>query len=156
MSVKPPDWPKLLSKLSQCTDVYEEVETSCNDDEIAEIEDMLGRTLPDSVAAILRISDGARLHLSHQIIHLASRNQLEAWHAEGAIEDLGAFPFAHDGDQHLLVLDTEGEWGGAAGAMYRLQLSQRPLLGCSLHGAVRLSGSMDGLLKNLIKGRDLW
>jgi hypothetical protein len=156
MSKKKTDWVKLFGKLSQCTEVYEELETSCDDDQIAEIEDALGRTLPDSVAAILRVSDGARLHLSHQIIHLASRTQLVAWHKEGAIEDLGVFPFAHDGDQHLLVLDPDGEWGGAAGTVYRLQLSLRPLLGSSLHGAVRLSGSMRSLIKNLMKGRDLW
>jgi len=156
MRKKTPDWPDILGQLTAKADIYEEAETGCDDEEIAEVEEHIGRPLPEPVAACLRVSDGARLHLRHQVIHLASRTQLEAWHAEGAIDDLGAFPFAHDGDDHLLVLDTDGEWGGERGSVYRLQLSQRFIHGRLIHGALPLSQNMSGLFNMVMKGRDLW
>jgi len=156
MRKKTTDWPNIVGKLTANADVFEESEPGCDDDEIAEVEEHIGRSLPEPVAAVLRVSDGARLHLRHQVIHLASRTQLEAWHEEGAIDDLGAFPFAHDGDDHLLVLDTDGEWGGARGSVYRLQLSQRFIHGRLIHGALPLSQSMRGLFTMVMKGGDLW
>ena len=136
-------------------DIFEEADLSCADEEITELEDTIGRPLPGFVSSLLKVSDGGLLQGPHNVIHLASKDQLLSWSHEGAIDSLGAFPFAHDGFNTVFVLDTEGEWGGAEGAVYRLELGRQAKRHNHM-SAIRVAENIGSLLKHLVAGKDPW
>jgi len=117
---------------------------------------MLGRPLPEELADLLRISDGASLRGPHTTLHLASSEQLASWARQGALDELESLPFAQDDEGAVLVIDTEGDWGGPEGAVYRLTDSRPRIARIAIIDAVRLADSLGELLTHMAAGRDAW
>jgi hypothetical protein len=137
-------------------DIFDLVDYSCDDEDIDSIEEMLGRPLPEQLVELLKISDGASLRGPHTILHLASSELLASWAEQGALEELESVPIGQDEEGAVLVIDPDGEWGGPAGAVYRLTDNRPRVSRMVVIDAVRLADSLSDLLGHMADGRDAW
>ena len=138
----------------QHPEILDASDFACDDEDIDRIEDALGYPLPDEFRSLLRLTDGGVLRGPHAIAHLATADQLAEWAGAGVHQDLESIPFAHDAAGTVLVIDGKGEWGGAAGAVYRLRTARRAPGRAPVRDAVRLADSLGALLGHLAAGRD--
>lgn len=148
--------PSLISLLEEHPEIFEAAEDGCEEEELDELEQALGRPVPVELVELLRSSNGGTLHGPQQTVHLASTEDLMAWHEEGAMEELGTFPFAHDGGKTVLVLDSDGEWGGPQGGVYRVHVGLRAIRGFPVQDAFRVADSLSELIGHVVAGKEAW
>lgn len=127
---------------------------ACDDDDIERVEDALGYPLPEEFRSLMRLTDGGTLHAPHSFAHLVTADQLAEWAAAGVHQELDSIPFAHDAAGTVLVVDGRGEWGGPAGAIYRMSHTRRANTRSAVRNAVRLADSLTDFLRHLAAGRD--
>ena len=142
--------------LEQHPAIFEAAEFSIEDDALAELEAALGIDLPKDYIELLRLSDGGRLVGPTRTIHLASSEELIGWAQQGVIHQLEALPIAQDEAGTILVIDTEAEWGGPDGAVYRLTMGRRFVHGHPVQDAFKVADSLTELLGHLAEGKDAW
>lgn len=135
-------------------ELFEAADHPCDEEELAELEGLLGRPLPRDLHDLLRWSDGGLLHGAHGVLRFASVRQLAIWVQSGVVDEFAVLPFAHDDtDDSILVIDEEGDWGDPAGAVYRVSIGKRATGG---YDAIRLSDSVRQLVEHVVAGRDAW
>ncbi|HIA04525.1 MAG TPA: SMI1/KNR4 family protein [Myxococcales bacterium] len=155
MTKRAPKKKTISGLLESQHELFEAGEPGCNDTDIAELESAIGQELPADIVEILQLSDGCVLHVGHEVLYLATCAQIRTWHADGVVDELEVFPFAHNGSDTLLLFDEGGAWGGENGSVYRLQIGRRVLLGYPIQDAIYLAGSIYQFLEYLIAGEDL-
>ena len=139
---------------SQYPHILDPSDFSCDEDDLALLEDALGTALPDDLRALLMFSDGGFLRSPLKMVQLAPIEQLVLWVEQGVVEQFGSMPFATDDTGALLVVDTAGEYGGGAGAVYRLERRLRGAQSAQVHSATRLADGIGEFLGHLAAGRD--
>ncbi len=132
------------------------VEYGCDDEDIAELEVALGHAVPEDLEEFLRVTDGGMLRGPTRAIHMASAQEMAQWALSGVTTELEAVPFAQDESGTILVCDTEGDWGGDKGAIYKVAIGKRHIRGYPVQDAVRIAGGFRELLDHLATGKDAW
>mgnify|MGYP002637605246 CR=1 FL=1 len=145
----------VVKLLEEHPGIFDTAEHSCAEEDIAEVEEVLGQELPEDLLELYRVSDGGVIHSASRQLQLIPLDQLASL-LERVFEDMETVPIAHDDEGMLLVLDAAGEWGGAPGAIYRLQPSRRQIRGHAMQDAVRVADSVTELLTYVAQGRDAW
>ena len=155
MTKRAPKKKTVSGLLESQNELFEAGDPGCNDTDIAELESAIGQELPGEIVELLQLSDGGVLHAGHEALYLATCAQIRVWHADGVVDELELFPFAHNGSDTLLLVDEGGAWGGKGGSVYRLQMGRRVLHGYPIQDATFLAGSIYQFLEHLIAGEDL-
>ena len=145
----------LIAALEAHPEVFDAADYACDEEELAELESAIGRELPADLVALLRVSDGGQLHGAHSALNLAPAAQILEWVRDGLTEALETIPFADDGGDTLVVLDSEGKWG-TEGAVYRMEWNRRTVGGYPVQDVVRLADSLPDLIRHVAEGRDAW
>ncbi len=135
-------------------ELLELAEFPVEDDDLERVEEALGHPLPEDLRTLLQLGDGGMLHLPHAVVHLAGSEQLAEWAAAGVHDELDALPFAHDASGTVFVLDARGDWGGPAGAVYRVRMARRARGRTSVRDAMRLADSLADFIANVGAGLD--
>lgn len=147
--------PSVVKLLQEHPGIFDTAEHSCDEEDIAEVEELLGQDLPEDLRELYRVSDGGVIRSASRQLQLIPMNQL-ALLVERVVEEMETVPIAHDDEGMLLVMDASGDWGGAPGAIYRLQAARRQIRGHALQDAVRVADSVTELLGYVAEGRDAW
>ncbi|MBT9557442.1 MAG: SMI1/KNR4 family protein [Myxococcales bacterium] len=135
-------------------ELFDLSEYGCEEDELERVEEALGHPIPDDLRSLLRVADGGTFNGQHAVVHMAGSEQLAAWAQAGVHDELDAVPFAHDAAGTVFVIDSKGEWGAEAGAVYRLRIARRPRGRRAVRDAVRVADSLSAFLGYLTSGRD--
>lgn len=140
--------------IAQHPHILDASDFSCDEEDLAILEEALGSELPEDLKTLLMFSDGGFLRSPLKMVQLAPIEQLVMWVEQGVVEQFGSMPFATDDTGALLVVDTTGDYGGGEGAVYRLERRLRGAQSAQVHSATRLGDSIGEFLGYLAAGRD--